>query len=77
MQQKVFTWLQGQSYREDNFLSPTARSKIAANLAMKVMSENVALRVTMEKSFNKNNFMANLIEQVKWLQARGTQTAKR
>ena len=51
------------------FLSPTARTKIAANLAMKGISECVAIDATMEKSFNKDDYMTNLIEQAKWLKA--------
>ena len=51
------------------FLSPTARTKIAANLAMKVMGECVAIDATVEKSFDKDDYMANLIEQAKWLKA--------
>ena len=43
--------------------------KIAANLAMKVMGEHVAIDATMEKSFHKDDYMANLIEQVIWLKA--------
>ena len=40
------------------FLSPTARTKIAANLAMKVMGEHVTIDTTMEKSFEKDDYMA-------------------
>ena len=47
------------------FLSLTARTKIAATLAMKVMGEHVAIDATMEKSFDKDDYMANLIKQVK------------
>ena len=37
------------------FLSPTARTKITATLAMKVMGERVAIDATMEKSFDKDD----------------------
>ena len=51
----------------DHFLNPTERSKIAANMARKLMGEQVAIQATLEKSFDKNDWMPGLIEQAKWL----------
>ena len=42
-----------------------ACSKIAATLACKVMGEKVALTGCHEKSFDKDEFMAQLIEEAK------------
>ena len=33
------------------------------------MGEHVAIDATMEKSFDKDDYMANLIEKAKWLKA--------
>ena len=59
---------------EVRFLSPTARSKIAAKLACKVMGEKVALTGCHEKSFDKDEFMANLIEEAKLSKRCGRKT---
>ena len=48
------------------YLNPTERSKIAVNIAMKVMGERVAIQATLEKSFDKDEWMSSLIEQAKW-----------
>ena len=53
---------------EDHYLTPTERSKIAVNMAMKIMGERVAIHATLQKSFDKDNFIVGLIDQVKWLQ---------
>ena len=50
---------------EINFLLPTACSKIAARVACKIMGEKVAMMGSHEQSFNKDNFMANMIEEAK------------
>ena len=49
------------------YLNPTERSKIAANIAMKIMGERVAIQATLEKSFDKDEWMSSLIDQAKWL----------
>ena len=48
------------------YLNPTERSKIATNIAMKLMGERVAIQATLEKSFDKDEWMSSLIEQAKW-----------
>ena len=49
-----------------DYLNLTERSKIAANIAMKVMGECVAIQAMLEKSFDKDEWMSSLIEQAKW-----------
>ena len=49
------------------YLNPTERSKIVANIAMKIMGERVAIQAMLEKSFDKDEWMSGLIDQVKWL----------
>ena len=53
------------SMGSDHFLNPTKRSKIAANTAVKLMGEWVAIQATLEKSFDKDDWMSGLIEQAK------------
>ena len=48
------------------YLNPTEKSKIAANIAMKIMGECVAIQAMLDKSFDKDEWMSSLIEQVKW-----------
>ena len=48
------------------YLNPTERSKIAANITMKIMGECVAIQAMLEKSFDKDEWMSSLIEQAKW-----------
>ena len=50
---------------EINFLSPTACSKIVARVVCKIMGEKVAMMGCHEQSFDKDNFMANMIEEAK------------
>ena len=57
----------------NRFLNPTERSKIAANLAMKVVREWVAIQATLDRSFEKDEFMSGLIDQAKWLRHCGKQ----
>ena len=69
-------YLQGywdKSMGGDHFLNPTETSKIAANMAMKLMGEWVATQVTLEKSFDKDEWMSGLIDQVKSLRDCGKQ----
>ena len=51
----------------DHFLNPTERSQIAANMAMKLMGEWVAIQATLEQSFDKDDWMSGLMDQAKWL----------
>ena len=46
-------------------MSPTEHSKIAATVACKVIGEKVALTGYHEKSFDKDEFMAQMIAEVK------------
>ena len=48
---------------EIRFLSPTAHSKIAATVACKLMGEKVAITGCHEKSIDKDEFMAQMIEE--------------
>ena len=50
---------------EINFLLPTACSKIVARVACEIMGEKVAMMGCHEQSFDKDNFMANMIEEAK------------
>ena len=50
---------------EINCLSLTACSKIVARVAYKIMGEKVAMLGCHEQSFDKDNFMANMIEEAK------------
>ena len=58
---------------QNHYLSPTERSKIATNIAVKLMGERVAMQATLEKSFDKDDFMYGLIDQAKWLRDCGKQ----
>ena len=49
------------------YLNPTERSNIAANIAMKIMGECVAIQAMLEKSFDKDEWMSGLTDQAKWL----------
>ena len=48
------------------FLNPTERSQIAANMAMKMMGEWVAIQATLEQSFDKGDWMSELTREGLW-----------
>ena len=57
---------------EIQFLSPTAHSKIAAQVACKMLGKKVAITCDHNTSFDKDEFMANMIEQANLARCCGT-----
>ena len=58
-------------------LSPTAHSKIAATVACKLMGEKVAITGCHEKSFDKDEFMAQMIEEAQLAKCCGRKACTR
>ena len=54
------------------FLLPTACSKIAAQVACKMLDKKVAITGDHDVSFNKDDFMANMIEKANLARRCGT-----
>ena len=59
---------------EIKVLAPMACSKIAATVACKLMGEKVAITECHEKSFNKDKFMAQMIEEAQLAKRCGRKT---
>ena len=57
---------------EIEILSPTACSKIAAQVAWKMLGKKVVITGDHDVSFNKDDFMANMIEQANLARCYGT-----